>query len=52
MSLPVLVVLVVIGIALSVAAVHFTGGTRTATLSILRRHWLLLRHAMRGWRPL
>ncbi|TGP50568.1 phytoene/squalene synthase family protein [bacterium M00.F.Ca.ET.230.01.1.1] len=24
----------------------------TATLSILRRHWLLLRHAMRGWRPL
>ncbi|TIS30434.1 MAG: hypothetical protein E5X11_26755, partial [Mesorhizobium sp.] len=27
MSLPVLVVLVVFGIALSVAAVHFTGGT-------------------------
>ncbi|WP_176479994.1 phytoene/squalene synthase family protein [Mesorhizobium sp. WSM3859] len=24
----------------------------TATLSILRRHWLLLRHAMRGWTPL
>jgi len=33
MSLPVLVVLVVIGIALSVAAVHFTGGTTTATLT-------------------
>jgi hypothetical protein len=33
MSLPVLVVLVVIGIALSVAAVHFTGGTTTATLA-------------------
>ncbi|RWK05883.1 hypothetical protein [Mesorhizobium sp.] len=33
MSLPVLVVLVVFGIALSVAAVHFTGGTTTATLS-------------------
>ncbi|MET3594959.1 MULTISPECIES: phytoene/squalene synthase family protein [Mesorhizobium] len=24
----------------------------TATLSALRRHWLLLRHAMRGWAPL
>ncbi|RWA73826.1 MAG: phytoene/squalene synthase family protein [Mesorhizobium sp.] len=24
----------------------------TATLSTLRRHWLLLRHAMRGWAPL
>ena len=33
MSLPVLVALVVFGIALSVAAVHFTGGTRTATLA-------------------
>ncbi|MBZ9846395.1 hypothetical protein LB565_00055 [Mesorhizobium sp. CA14] len=33
MSLPVLVVLVVFGIALSVAAVHFTGGTTTATLA-------------------
>ncbi|RWA73684.1 hypothetical protein [Mesorhizobium sp.] len=33
MSLPVLVVFVVLGIALSVAAVHFTGGTTTATLS-------------------
>lgn len=33
MSLPVLVVLVVVGIALSVAAVHFTGGTTTATLA-------------------
>ena len=33
MSLPVLVVLVVIGIALSVAAVHFTGGTTTATIA-------------------
>ena len=33
MSLPVLVALVVIGIALSVAAVHFTGGTTTATLA-------------------
>jgi len=32
MSLPVLVVLVVFGIALSVAAVHFTGGTATAKL--------------------
>ena len=33
MSLPALVVLVVFGIALSVAAVHFTGGTTTATLA-------------------
>jgi hypothetical protein len=33
MSLPVLVVLVVLGIALSVAAVHFTGGTTIATLA-------------------
>jgi hypothetical protein len=33
MSLPVLVVLVVVGIALSVAAVHFTGGSITATLA-------------------
>jgi hypothetical protein len=33
MSLPVLVILVVVGIALSVAAVHFTGGTTTATLA-------------------
>jgi hypothetical protein len=33
MSPPVLVVLVVVGIALSVAAVHFTGGTTTATLA-------------------
>ncbi|WP_246683004.1 phytoene/squalene synthase family protein [Mesorhizobium sp. B2-8-3] len=24
----------------------------TTTLSTLRRHWLLLRHAMRGWTPL
>ena len=33
MSLPVLVALVVVGIALSVAAVHFTGGTTIATLA-------------------
>ena len=33
MGLPVLVVLVVLGIALSVAAVHFAGGTTTATLA-------------------
>ncbi|MDX8523815.1 hypothetical protein RFM68_04780 [Mesorhizobium sp. MSK_1335] len=33
MSLPVLVFLVVFGIALSVAAVHFTGGTTTARLA-------------------
>lgn len=32
MSLPVLVVIVAIGIALVVAAVHFTGGTTVATL--------------------
>ncbi|RUX68800.1 phytoene/squalene synthase family protein, partial [Mesorhizobium sp. M2A.F.Ca.ET.040.01.1.1] len=25
---------------------------RTAALSTLRRHWLLLRYAMRGWMPL
>ncbi|MCA0057625.1 MULTISPECIES: type II secretion system protein [unclassified Mesorhizobium] len=33
MSLPVLVVIVVFGIALSVAAVHFTGGSRKARLA-------------------
>ncbi|RJT30409.1 hypothetical protein D3227_30075 [Mesorhizobium waimense] len=33
MSLPVLVALVVFGIAQSVAAVHFTGGTKSATLA-------------------
>ena len=33
MSLPVLVAIVAFGIALSVAAVHFTGGSRTATLT-------------------
>lgn len=33
MSLPVLVAIVAFGIALSVAAVHFTGGSKTATLS-------------------
>ncbi|MEO5756222.1 MAG: hypothetical protein ABIQ51_05115 [Mesorhizobium sp.] len=33
MSLPVLVAIVVFGIALSVAAVHFTGGSRTAKLA-------------------
>ncbi|WP_214470629.1 hypothetical protein [Mesorhizobium sp. dw_380] len=33
MSLPVLVAIVVLGIALSVAAVHFTGGSKTATLA-------------------
>lgn len=32
MSLPVLVAIVAIGIALVVAAVHFTGGTKTAVL--------------------
>jgi len=32
MSLPVLVAIVAFGIALSVAAVHFTGGSKTATL--------------------
>ncbi|WP_301006054.1 phytoene/squalene synthase family protein [Mesorhizobium sp.] len=31
--------------------VRFAPGTRVA-LSTLRRHWLLLRHAMRGWAPL
>ena len=33
MSLPLLVVIVVFGIALSVLAVHFTGGSKTATLA-------------------
>ncbi|MBZ9891448.1 hypothetical protein EN962_16495 [Mesorhizobium sp. M7A.F.Ca.CA.001.09.2.1] len=33
MSLPLLVAIVALGIALSVAAVHFTGGSKTATLS-------------------
>jgi hypothetical protein len=33
MSLPVLVAIVALGIALSVAAVHFTGGSKTATLA-------------------
>ena len=33
MSLPVLVAIVVLGIALSVAAVHFTGGSKTAALA-------------------
>ncbi|UVK52489.1 hypothetical protein DBIPINDM_005877 [Mesorhizobium sp. AR02] len=33
MSLPVLVAIVVLGIALSVAAVHFTGGSEAATLA-------------------
>lgn len=33
MSLPVLVAIVILGIALSVAAVHFTGGSKPATLS-------------------
>ncbi|TPK49643.1 hypothetical protein FJ492_00685 [Mesorhizobium sp. B2-5-4] len=33
MSLPVLVAIVVLGIALSVAAVHFTGGSKEATLA-------------------
>lgn len=32
MSLPLLVAIVALGIALSVAAVHFTGGSKTATL--------------------
>ncbi|WP_292414620.1 phytoene/squalene synthase family protein [Mesorhizobium sp.] len=31
--------------------VRFAPGT-TVALSTLRRHWLLLRHAMRGWAPL
>ncbi|TGQ41979.1 MULTISPECIES: hypothetical protein [unclassified Mesorhizobium] len=33
MSLPVLVAIVVFGVALSVLAVHLTGGTKTATLA-------------------
>lgn len=33
MSLPLLVAIVAFGIALSVAAVHFTGGSKTATLA-------------------
>ena len=33
MSLPVLVAIVALGIALSVAAVHFTGGSKMATLA-------------------
>ncbi|MBZ9910390.1 hypothetical protein FJ872_19105 [Mesorhizobium sp. B2-5-9] len=33
MSLPVLVVIVVLGIALSVTAVHFTGGSKMVTLT-------------------
>ncbi|WP_027039160.1 hypothetical protein [Mesorhizobium ciceri] len=33
MSLPILVAIVTFGIALSVAAVHFTGGSKTATLA-------------------
>lgn len=33
MSLPVLVAIVALGIALSVAAVHFTGGSKTAALA-------------------
>jgi hypothetical protein len=33
MSLPLLVAIVALGIALSVAAVHFTGGSKTATLT-------------------
>lgn len=33
MSLPVLVAIVALGIALSVAAVHFTGGSKIATLA-------------------
>ncbi|OBQ75013.1 hypothetical protein [Mesorhizobium erdmanii] len=33
MSLPILVAIVVLGIALSVTAVHFTGGSKTATLA-------------------
>lgn len=32
MSLPILVALVTVGIALTVAAVHFTGGSKTATV--------------------
>ncbi|MER8409957.1 hypothetical protein NKH97_06660 [Mesorhizobium sp. M0870] len=37
MSLPILVAIVTFGIALSVAAVHFTGGSKTATLSSVDR---------------
>jgi hypothetical protein len=33
MSLPLLVAIVALGIALSVAAVHFTGGSKTVTLA-------------------
>ncbi|MBB6410866.1 hypothetical protein [Mesorhizobium sangaii] len=33
MSLPLLVAIVALGIALSVAAVHFTGGSKSATLA-------------------
>jgi len=33
MSLPILVVFVAIGIALTVAAVHFTGGSKSASIS-------------------
>ncbi|PZV34989.1 hypothetical protein B5V02_28280 [Mesorhizobium kowhaii] len=33
MSLPLLVAIVALGIALSVAAVHFTGGSKTSTLT-------------------
>ncbi|MDH6229707.1 hypothetical protein M2281_000279 [Mesorhizobium soli] len=33
MSLPVLIAIVVVGIALCVAAVHFTGGSKQATLA-------------------
>ena len=33
MNLPLLVAIVALGIALSVAAVHFTGGSKTATLA-------------------
>ena len=32
MSLPVLVAIVAVGIALTVAAVHFTGGSRQASI--------------------
>ncbi|RVD10125.1 MAG: hypothetical protein EOS73_03565 [Mesorhizobium sp.] len=37
MSLPILVAIVTFGIALSVAAVHFTGGSKIATLSSANR---------------
>lgn len=36
-SLPVLVVMVVVGISMAVAAVHFTGGSRTAGLADARQ---------------